>query len=277
MPLLEDMPAIVVPTKDLIAWGKVWKKRKNINIKGKERMAEDCFDKKQGMDFSKVFDRAIGNSLAVMLGRVEIDPKPGMKSLLPKKPDIVEVGTVRVIGGIRPQNYDVGYRPDGIRFVSDSKTLNDTKSVGKNFQNMINDLGAEATTIHTRFPFAVVGFMVVIPDLCLKGQMRDRYIGMLDRLVGRESPIDVPHKAEAVSLVLWDATTGMLNPDWPRKKSPLRIERFSEQVQVQYHSRYAGMAPHDKPSRAQKRAMEALGEVVIEPADQEEHSEGVGD
>ena len=27
---------------------------------------------------------------------------------------------VRVVGGIRPQNYDVGYRPDGVRFVHDT-------------------------------------------------------------------------------------------------------------------------------------------------------------
>ena len=42
--------------------------------------------------------------------------------LLPTKSNCVEVGPTRVIGGIRPQNYDVAYRPDGPRFVFDSKT-----------------------------------------------------------------------------------------------------------------------------------------------------------
>lgn len=139
---------------------------------------------------------------------------------------------------------------------------------------MINDLGAEAMTIHTRFPYAVVAFVVAIPDPCLSGQMRDRYTGMLDRLLGRDSPIDVAHKAEAVSLVLWDPTTGNLNPDWPRKNSLLRLENFSDQVQTQYQARYDGMAPHDRPSPAQKKAMEAAGEEVIEPADQEDHAPG---
>src|SRR5262249_17049664 len=156
------------------------------------------------------------------------------KALLPAKPDVVEVGPVRVVGGIRPQNYDVGYRPDGVRFVSDSKTLNETSSVGKNFQNMVNDLGTEATTVHTRFPYAVVGFIVIIPSPCLTGQMRDRYTRMLDRLVGRNSPIDVPHKAEVVSLVLWEPANGAINGNWPPPSSPLRIDRFSEQVQAAY-------------------------------------------
>lgn len=28
---------------------------------------------------------------------------------------------------------------------------------------MINDLGTEATTVHTRFPYAIVAFLVVVP------------------------------------------------------------------------------------------------------------------
>lgn len=260
MPLLAPMPAIQIPAADLQAWGRKW-------------LVNQAFNKKEGMDFGKVFDKQIGAALAVMLGNVEI-VTPSQKALLPARPDVVEVGTVRVVGGIRPQNYDVGYRPDGVRFVSDSKTLNDTKSVGKNFQNMVNDLGTEATTVHTRFPYAVVAFLVIIPSPCLTGQTRGRFTRMLDRLVGRDSPIDVPHKAEAVSLVLWDPATGAVDANWPAPGSPLRIDRFSEQVQAAYHTRYDGMAPHDVPSAAQKRALEVAGEPVIEPAEQEDEPEG---
>lgn len=259
MPLLAPMPPIVVPSADLQAWGRTWRVNRALN-------------KKQGIDFGKVFDKAIGDALATMLGGVEVIT-PNQKALLPARPDAVEVGPVRIIGGIRPQNYDVGYRPDGVRFVSDSKTLNDTKSVGKNFQNMVNDLGTEATTVHIRFPYAVVGFVVIIPTPCLSGQSRERFTRMLDRLVGRSSPIDVPHKAEVVSLVLWDPEAGTVNADWPPPGSPLRIDRFSEQVQEAYHKRYDGMAPHDKPSAAQKRALEAAGEEVVEPDEDEAEDE----
>ena len=142
--------------KDLRDWATTW-------LEGR------AFGKKAGMDFGIVFDKRVGESLAVMLGKINIIV-PGAKELLPAENDAVEIGPVRVIGGIRPQNYDVGYRPDGVRFVFDSKTLNDTKSVGKNFQNMVNDLGTEATTVHTRFPYAVVAFMVVIPSPCFTVQ-----------------------------------------------------------------------------------------------------------
>jgi hypothetical protein len=256
MPLLAPMPSLQVPSAELMNWGQKW-------------LVNRAFNKKEGMDFGKVFDKQIGTALAVMLGSIEV-MTANQKSLLPAKPDVVEVGPVRIIGGIRPQNFDVGYRPDGVRFVSDSKTLNDMSSVGKNFQNMVNDLGTEATTVHMRFPYAVVGFMVVIPSDCLTGQMRDRFTRMLSRLVGRSSAIDEPHKAEVVSLVMWEPANGSIDDSWPPPGSQLRIDRFSEQVEAQYHARYDGMAPHDKPSSAQKSALQAAGEPVIEPADQED-------
>ncbi|MBI1902132.1 MAG: hypothetical protein HYS13_13610 [Planctomycetia bacterium] len=259
MALLEEMPRIKVDPEDLRSWGKKW-------------LVNQAFSKKEGMDFGEVFDKQVGTALAAMLGGVEVIT-PSASELLPKS-DAVEVGAVRVIGGIRPQNYDVGYRPDGARFVFDSKTLNDTRSVGKNFQNMVNDLGTEATTVHIRFPFAVVGFMVVIPSPCFTGTIRSRFTRMLDRLVGRDSPIDVPHKAEAVSLVLWDPNTGMIDAHWPNPDSLLRIERFSGQVQKQYHERYDGMAPHDRPSAAQKKALQAAGEEVLEPEESEKEDSG---
>jgi len=103
----------------------------------------DRFDKKQGMDFGYVFDAAFGASLAQMLGGIDV-LKPIDNSLLPPHKDCVEVGKVRIVGGIRPQNYDAAYRPDGPRIVYDSKTLNDRNSIAKNWQNMINDLATEA-------------------------------------------------------------------------------------------------------------------------------------
>lgn len=242
MALLEDMPPIQVSCEALAPWAEKW-------------LVNRAFDKKEGMDFGGVFDAEVGKALAAMLGNVEIIT-PNQNELMPKRWNAVEVGPVRVVGGIRPQNYDVGYRPDGVRFVFDSKSLNKTRSIGKNFQNMINDLGTEATTVHMRFPYAVVSFMVIIPSPCLTGSRRIPFTQMLDRLVGRDSPIDMPHKAEAVSLVLWDPQQLIVDPEWPRPGSPLRIEEFSKQIQAQYHKRYEGMPPHDKPSPAQRKAME---------------------
>src|SRR5262245_44011092 len=138
------MPEIKVEAASLLEWGRKW----NVN---------SALSKKEGMNFGSIFDNQVAKALAIMLGGIKIET-PNANALLPRGGDVVEVGPVRVIGGIRPQNYDVGYRPDGVRFVFDSKTLNDIRSVGKNFQNMVNDLGTEATTVHARFPYSLVAF-----------------------------------------------------------------------------------------------------------------------
>lgn len=154
------------------------------------------------------------------------------------------MGPVRIIGGVRPQNFDVGYRPDGVRFAFDSKTLNDQESIGKNWQNMINDLATEATTVHSRFPHALVAFMVVYPEPCVSLSHRKATIETLERLA-RRTAVDGPlYMAEAISLVLWRPSDGTIDPDAPSPSSPLRLEKFSEQVEAAYVSRYKGLPPH---------------------------------
>ena len=156
----------------------------------------------------------------------------------------MEVGPVRVIGGVRPQNFDVGYRPDGVRFAFDSKTLNDRESIGKNWQNMINDLATEATTVHSRFPHAVVAFMVIYPAPCVSFAHQKATVETLERLA-RRNTVDGPfYMAEAISLVLWHPSSGTIDTDIPASSSPLRIEKFSEQVEAAYVSRYKGLPPH---------------------------------
>ena len=125
-----------VPPDLLAPWGSKW-----LGTEGSSgAKSPNCFDKKQGMEFGHVFDDAFGSALAAMLGNVPVE-RPNANALTPARPDCVEVGTTRVIGGIRPQNYDAAYRPDGPRVVFDSKTLNDERSIRKNWQNMINDFG----------------------------------------------------------------------------------------------------------------------------------------
>jgi hypothetical protein len=195
------------------------------------------------MQLGEVFDARVGAALAAMLGNIPI-VRPNAASLLPQQVDCVEVGPCRLVGGVRPQNFDVGYRPDGIRFAFDSKTLNDAKSVQKNYQNMINDLATEATTVHTRFPYAVVAFLVAVPTPCLESPQKEALTETLERLGQRSSPLDLAHKAEAISLVLWDPGTGRIDPSWPGEGSALRIELLSQQIERAYVTRYKGLPPH---------------------------------
>src|SRR5438105_3695507 len=153
MPGLRSIPPIDIDPAELARFGARW-----IELGGKLlRTAPES-----SSQLGQLFDAAVGRSLAIMLGNIPI-VIPNARSLIPPTPNCVEVGPVRVIGGVRPQNFDVGYRPDGVRFAFDSKTLNDRKSIKKNWQNMINDLATEATTVHTRFPHALAAFMVIYP------------------------------------------------------------------------------------------------------------------
>lgn len=234
MASLKRMPSISIDQASLASFGMTWA----ANGGSLSRTPPNSSG-----DLGKVFDTAVANAMATMLGDIPI-VTPNSSELIPRQPDCVELGPMRIIGGVRPQNFDVGYRPDGVRFAFDSKTLNDTKSVGKNWQNMVNDLATEATTVHTRFPHAVVAFMVVIPIVCLNSSNRAAMIGTLERL-SRRIGIDGPeHMAEAISLVLWNPSTGVIDTAVPSSDSPLRIENFSIRVEEAYVSRYKGLPPH---------------------------------
>ncbi|MGH9109570.1 MAG: hypothetical protein ACRDY3_08965, partial [Acidimicrobiales bacterium] len=196
------------------------------------------------LELGAFVDGLVGAAVARMLGGVPVVRPASPAALTPPEPDCVEVGPVRIVGGVRPQNFDCGYRPDGVRFAFDSKTLNDKKSVGKNYQNMINDLATEATTVHSRFPYAVVAFMVVIPAPCLAEPSRSAIIATLERLGSRRLVDEPVHRAEAMALVLWEPETGEVLQDRPRPGSSVRLERFSEAIEGMYVDRYKGLPPH---------------------------------
>lgn len=234
MASLASMPPIAISQAELAAFGRVWTDNGAKLSRTPPRSSGEL---------GRLFDMAVGSALATMLGGIPI-VTPTSTALTPTLPDCVEVGPVRIIGGVRPQNFDVGYRPDGVRFAFDSKTLNDRESIGKNWQNMINDLATEATTVHTRFPHALVAFMVIYPEPCVTSAHQRATVETLERLARRVSVGDPNHMAEAISLVLWNPSDGTIDADIPSPASPLRIEKFSIQVEEIYRSRYKGLPPH---------------------------------
>jgi hypothetical protein len=244
MPALADkMPALSISQDELKRWGKLWLGNKNPETgKDKEPFS---FDRQQSVNFAFFIDMAFGQALATALGGIPVI-KPNGYSLLPAEEDCVEVGAVRVIGGVRPQNYDAAYRPDGPRVVFDSKTLNEEKSVGKNWQNMINDLATEATTIHTRFPYAIVSFIVVVPKPALGAKQEFDIIRTLERLGSRKDVLDQAHLAEVISFVVWDPETGKIDKNVPNPNSTIRIESFSDTLFPHYLNRYKGLPPHSE-------------------------------
>jgi hypothetical protein len=249
---LKEMPQIQLDQQLLKQWGDIWLGTTRSEPRQKKKDAEtginprpkkaNCFDKKQGMDFGTVFDSAFGKALSTMLGNAVA--KPIDNSLLPPARDVVEVGKVRIVGGIRPQNYDAAYRPDGPRVVYDSKTLNDAESIRKNWQNMINDLATEASTVHTRFPYCIVSFIVALPRPALLAPQEQALIRTLERLGSREDELDQHHLAEAISLVIWKPD-GTIDQNSPPAESRLRLETMNERIYRAYLDRYRNLPPHE--------------------------------
>lgn len=229
------MPPILVRSEKLKLFGDKW-----LELHGRLSRTPPQSSSQLGV----LFDEHVGVALARFLGSIPTH-HPKRTDLYPQVGDCVEVGPVRIVGGIRPQNFDVAYRPDGVRFAFDSKTLNDTDSVRKNYQNMINDLATEATTVHTRFPYALVAFMVIIPRPALPDTQRLALERTLERLSGRVGFNDPHHIAEVISFVVWDPASGRIDSQIPNPASRLRLEKFSSQVEVRYVERYEGLPPHD--------------------------------
>ncbi len=236
MATLQSMPPLTIDPQRLAEFGKTWE------VNGGSLSRTPPYS---SGELGKLFDSAVGKALSVMLGNISVVELTDYNTLLPSKPDCVEVGPVRIVGGVRPQNFDVGYRPDGIRIAFDSKTLNDAKSVGKNWQNMVNDLATEATTVHSRFPHAVVAFIVACPEPCVSSNLK-AITETLERLARRNGVDGQLYMAEAISLVLWKPEDGSIDLSLPDPSSSLRIENFSKQVEAAYASRYKGLPPHAK-------------------------------
>ena len=108
---------------------------------------------------------------------------------------------------------------------------------------MINDLASEAATVHPRFPFCVVAFIVVMPTVALHGRQRRAVLSTLERLGSRKDELDQHHLAEAIALVLWDPESGAL-ADTPPAESPIYLGKLSQRVQAAYMDRYQHLPPH---------------------------------
>ncbi len=237
MAVLRSMPPVAIPVADLLPFGKRWTVRGGSLSRSRPESSGEL---------GRVFDRALGSALAEMLGGIPV-VTARQNGLVPPGPDCVEVGPVTIVGAVRVQSYDVGYRPDGVRFVADSKTLNDAKSVTKNSLNMINDIATEATTVHARFPSAVVAFIIAFPEPAIGLGRQTVMIETLERMTGRMGVEEPAHHAEAVAFVLWDPATGEINPTQPDPDSPLRLERLSAQIERAYVSTFKGDPPHRAP------------------------------
>src|SRR2546425_415483 len=100
MATLRPMPAVVLPADQPLAIGRTWNAETFTLVKA------------SGEQLGRLCDRTVGGCLAQMLGGIPVVAPANARTMLPPQPDCVEVGPARVIGGIRPQNFDVACRPE---------------------------------------------------------------------------------------------------------------------------------------------------------------------
>ena len=105
MAKLQPISNITFSQNLLQPWGKTWLDTVSSTV-GKAKNA-NCFDRKQAMDFGKALDPIVGDAIAQMLGGIPVKAPLSQNALLPPVADCVEVGDTRIIGGVRPQNFDM--------------------------------------------------------------------------------------------------------------------------------------------------------------------------
>jgi hypothetical protein len=110
---------------------------------------------------------------------------------------------------------------------------------------MINDLATEASTVHTRFPYCIVCFVVAVPRPALLPPQEHALIRTLDRLGSRDDELDQHHLAEAISLVIWNPADGTIDQNSPPHGSRLRLETMNERIYQAYIDRYRNLPPHE--------------------------------
>jgi hypothetical protein len=189
-----------------------------------------------------------------------------------------EYGERVVSGALRTVNADVSeiHPLDGLRLAVELKPVN--LAVGRAIWNRFGDIRTFAVNLHLRFPFAVVGGVLVIPtyelrkvtkaiaeegdteeteelELDIAEEVGDiaaatdpgrkdtrglilRAVNRLVRAGGRERDSDAPHLLEAIAVVVYDPDTGQLDAELPPNGSGLRWNEFVDDLVRAYEGRF---------------------------------------
>jgi hypothetical protein len=155
-------------------------------------------------------------------------------------------GEHKVAGALRVVNADVSeyHSLDGLRLAVEIKPVN--LAVGRAVWNRFGDVRAFAVNIHLKFPFCVVGGVLVIPtyELSPKGAKKStmpliqRTIGRLVRAGRRRNESEAAHLLEGIGVIVYDPDKGLMVEDVPSPKSELRWDSFVAQLAAAYDTRF---------------------------------------
>jgi hypothetical protein len=154
-------------------------------------------------------------------------------------------GERSVSGALRVVKADLSemHSLDGLRLAVEIKPIN--LAVGRAIWNRFGDIRTFAVNLHLKFPFAVVGGVLVIPTYEISAGKKkdtthliDRAVDRLARAGGRQTEGGAPHLLEGVGVVVYDPDHGKLDPKSPPAGGGLRWEEFVENLAVAYNARF---------------------------------------
>ena len=168
-------------------------------------------------------------------------------------------------GALRTVLADVSeyHELDGLRLAVEVKPVN--LAVGRAVWNRFGDIRAFAVNLHLKFPFAVVGGVLVIPtyEVTKKGAQKPtahliaRTISRLVRAGRRRNESEAAHLLEGIGVIVYDPSAGQIETSMPPQQSGLRWEEFIAHLVEAYDTRFG----------------EGVGASVIESAEEEEEEE----
>jgi hypothetical protein len=157
-----------------------------------------------------------------------------------------KAGEHKVAGALRTVLADVSeyHELDGLRLAVEIKPVN--LAVGRALWNRFGDIRAFAVNLHLKFPFAVVGGVLVIPtyEVSKKGakkptvQLIDRTIGRLVRAGRRQNESEASHLLEGIGIIVYDPDAGTLLNGLPPVGSGLRWDEFVGHMVEAYDARF---------------------------------------
>jgi hypothetical protein len=180
----------------------------------------------------------------------------------------------KVAGGLRTSNADVSesHSLDGLRLAVELKPIN--LAVGRAIWNRFGDIRTFAVNIHLKFPFAVVGGVLVIPtyeetgtsaakeaeveetadesdldddpsEIVSSGVSRKSTIHLIERAIerlhragGRKSEAESSHLLEGIAVVVYDPDKAILHPSLPKPGMALRWDEFITDIATAYRARF---------------------------------------
>lgn len=175
-----------------------------------------------------------------------------LKARLPQMGD-VKAAETPVSGALRIARADVSEMDalDGLRLAVEIKPIN--LAVGRAIWNRFGDIRTFAVNLHLKFPFSVIGGVLVIPtyeekktkkkgieafELSSTVHLIQRAVRRLVRAGGRRTEGDAAHLLEGVGVIVYDPETATLDPNLPPDGSGLRWDEFINALVLAYDSRF---------------------------------------